>query len=331
MPKRWWAIARLFISLGLLTFVLLTIGLERVGKSLFQAKTDLLLVAFGLFVLGIVVRAVRWRTLLVALDLDVPLRRLIYLYFVGTFFSTFLPTGFGGDIVRVLELSQEARTPVVLGTVVVDRLTGLLVLFAMALLALPFSLDLLPLEIWLTVGGLAVTGLIAGGLILQGCWLRRWGHWLPGPLSLTGAGPLARAYDAVTACGWRAVGRALFISLIFNTLLVLMNFLVARAVGMHLAPTYFLVFVPLLSLTLMVPISFGGLGLREGVAVLLFTRVGVDEVSAVAFSLAVYAVSRVTGLFGGLLYAWHSISGLRQRGEVKPAIRERDNTKNIEM
>jgi uncharacterized membrane protein YbhN (UPF0104 family) len=312
MRKRWWSIARVFISLGLLTFVLLTIGLERIGRTLLQAQPGPLLIAFSFFVAGVVVRAVRWRALVLALDLNVPLGRLVYLYFVGTFFNTFLPTGFGGDVVRVLELSQDAQTTVVFGTVVLDRLTGLLVLFAMALLALPFTVGLLPLQIWLTVGAVATAGLIAGGLVLQGSWLRRLGRWLPGPLSLTGEGPLSRAYDAVTACGWRAVGAALFYSLIFNSLLVLLNYLAARAVGMHLSLTYFLVFVPVLSLALTVPISFGGLGVREGVAALLFTQVGVDEALAVAFSLAVYAIGRITGLFGGLLYALQSIRGLRR-------------------
>ncbi len=329
MRKRWWAIARLLISLGVLTFVLLTIGLERIGRSLLSAEPGPLLIAFGLFVAGVVVRAIRWRTLLVALHLHVPLGRLVYLYFVGTFFNAFLPTGFGGDVVRVLELSQEAssracdepsgrapgrgaQTAAVLGTVIVDRLSGLLVLFAMALLALAFSTALLPGEVWLPIGALAAGGLIVGALILQGRWLRRWGRWLPGPLSLSGEGALARAYDAVTACGWRAVGQALFISLIFNTLLVLVNYLAARAVGMRLGLTYFMIFVPVLSLTLMLPVSIGGLGVREGMAVVLFTQVGVDEALAVAFSLAVYAVTRVTSLCGGLLYLLQSVSGLRQ-------------------
>ena len=312
MRKRWWTILRLLISLGLLTFVLRSIGLERIGRSLLQAEPGPLLIAIGISGVGVAVRAVRWRALLVALDIHVPLVRLIYLYFAGAFFSTFLPTGFGGDVVRVLELSQEARASVVMGTVILDRLSGLLVLFAMALLALPFSVDLLPLEVWLTIAGVAAGGLVAGALILQGRWLRRLGRRLPGPLSLTGEGSLARAFDAVTACGWRAVGAALFISLIFNTLLVVVNYLVARSVGVHLSLTYFLVFVPVLSLALTLPISFGGLGVREGAAVLLFTQVGVDNALAVAYSLAIYAIARIMGLFGGMLYLLHSIRGLRE-------------------
>ena len=312
MRKRWQAIGRLVISVGLLAFVLGTIGLERIGRILLQADLGPLLVALGLAVVGIVVRAVRWRALLEALDLHIPLGRLIYIYFVGAFFNIFLPTGFGGDVVRVLELSQDAQATVAVGTVVVDRLSGLMVLFALALVALPFTIDLLPFGIWLAISVVAASGLLVGVLILQGSLLRRFSRWLPGPLSLTGEGPLARAYAAITACGWRAVGKALFVSFVFNLILVLQNYLIARAVGMDLGIAYFFVFVPLLSLTLMLPVSIGGLGLREGVAALLFTQVGIDEAVAVAYSLAVWATTRMAGLWGGVLFLVQSIMNLRQ-------------------
>lgn len=316
MRKRWWGVARVLISLGLLAFVLVTIGVERIWNSLSQADPAPLLLAFTLFLIGIVVRAVRWYTLLSALDLDVRLRRVIYLYFVGTFFNAFLPTGFGGDVIRVLELAQEAKSTAVLGTVIVDRLTGLLVLFTMALVALPFTIELLPRETWLTIGLISGAGLTAGLLVLQGHWVRRWGAWLPGPLSLRGEGPLARAYDAVTACGWKAVGQALAISLIFNILLILEHFLTAKAVGINTSLSYFLIFVPVLSLALTLPLSIGGLGLREVIAVPLFAQIGIDEAMTVAYSLAIYAIARLTGLVGGFLYLLQGINTLRQKSEV---------------
>jgi hypothetical protein len=311
MRKRGWAVARLFISLSVLGFVLATIGVEQIGRTLLQAALLPLLLAFLMYVAGIVVRAARWRALLVALNIHVPFGRLVYLYFVGAFFNAFLPSGFGGDVVRVLELAQDTQAAAAVGTVVVDRMTGLLVLFAMALAALPFGGALLPAETQLTIGGAALVGLVLGGLVLQGKWLRRLGRWLPGPLSLAGEGALARAYAAVTACGWRAVGQALLYSVVFNSLLVVLNYLSAYAVGMRLSLVYFFLFVPVLSLALMLPISVGGLGVREGVAVVLFTQAGVSDAIAVAASLAVFAVSRATSLFGGLLYLGQSIRGLK--------------------
>jgi uncharacterized membrane protein YbhN (UPF0104 family) len=116
----------------------------------------------------------------------------------------------------------------------------------------------------------------------------------------------------VTGCGPRAVAWALGVSLLFNLLLVALNYLVARAVGVDIALAYFLLFVPVLSVTLTLPISIGGLGVREGMAVLLFTQAGVGEAAAVAASLGVYLLSTVlAGLLGGLVYLAQGARGLR--------------------
>jgi uncharacterized membrane protein YbhN (UPF0104 family) len=327
MKRRWQAIVRVTISVGLLAFVFSTIGLERIWHILVGAEPAPVIAALGLAVLGIVVRAMRWRVLLEALDLQISLGRLTYIYFVGAFFNTFLPTGFGGDVVRVLELAHDTQATVAVGTVVVDRLTGLLMLFVLALVALPFTFSLLPIETWLAIALISGGGLLVGALILQGTWLRRLGRWLPGPLSLTGEGSLARAYAAITACGWQAVSKALIISLVFNLILVLQNYLIARAVGMDLGIVYFFVYVPLLSLTLTLPISIGGLGLREGVAALLLTQVGIDEAVAVAYSLAVWATTKVAGLFGGVFLLGRSISNLRQPAAERGVSLEGEDTR----
>lgn len=325
IKRHWRNSLRIVISLGALTFILTTIGLEEVIDLVRQADLVLMLVAFLLVVAGIAVRAVRWMALLRALGIRVPLRRLVELYFVGSFFNAFLPSGFGGDVVRVLELTQHTHATAAVGTVIVDRMSGLLVLFAMALAALPFSRGLLPGGVASAIGLIAAVGLIAGGIVLQGRLLRRLGRWLPGPLSLEGDGALARTYRAVTDCGPLAIAQALGVSLVFNLMLVTLNYLVARAVGVDIAFTYFLLFVPILSVTLTLPISIGGLGVREGMAAILFAQAGVDEAAAVAASLGVYLVSRVlAGLLGGLVYLAHGTLGLRARGDVAdPAAGER--------
>ena len=76
-----------------------------------------------------------------------PLTRLVRLYFVGTFFNIFLLSGFGGDAIRMMELARHSkRTPEAIVTVLVDRATGLWVLFVLALLALPFGASGIPQE-----------------------------------------------------------------------------------------------------------------------------------------------------------------------------------------
>ncbi|MDX1522468.1 MAG: hypothetical protein R3264_12650, partial [Anaerolineae bacterium] len=63
------------------------------------------------------------------------------------------------------------------------------------------------------------------------------------------------------------------------------------------------VFVPVTSLALLVPISFAGLGVREETYRQLFGQVGVPSETAVAMSLLVYFFGNIcTGLVGGAIY-----------------------------
>jgi len=279
-----------------------------------SADLRLFLAAFVLTLLSLVIRAGRWAVLLRALHLRVSFGRLVYLYFVGAFFNSFLPSGFGGDVVRTLELTQDTPTPAAVGTVFVDRMTGLLVLLVMGLGALPFSVSRLePWLVWLLIV-VAGGGLLAGALLLEGRLLCRATAWLPARLSLAGSGFLGRVYAAVSGCGWQAVGRALAISLVFNLINVLVNFLCGRAVGIGLDLGYFLITAPLISISLMIPISVGGVGVRDWVVVALFSPAGVSSNTAAAMSLSIYAVSAAAGLVGGLMYG---IEGLRGIGREK--------------
>ena len=267
---RWLNLARLLISAAALGFLFWKIGLGETVAVLRTADLRLLWLAFGLSLLSLVIRAGRWAVLLRALDLQVPFGRLVQLYFVGAFFNSFLPSGFGGDVVRALELTQDTPSPAAAGTVLVDRMSGLLVLFARGLGALPFSAARLAgWLVWLLVG-VAGGGLLAGALLLEGRALRWATARLPNWLSLAGSGPLGRIYAAVTGCGWRAVGQALAISLVFNLINILINFLCGRAVGIGLDLGYFFITAPLISITLLVPISVGGVGVRDWATVALF-------------------------------------------------------------
>ena len=311
--KRGRDLARVLISLGALAFLLWKIGLGETVTVLRNADPRPLAAAFGLFLIGLIVRAGRWGVLLRALGMRVPTGRLVHLYFVGAFFNSFLPSGFGGDVVRALELTQDTPTPAAVGTVLVDRMTGLMVLLALGLLALPFSAaHLAPWLVWLLVG-VAGGGLVVSGLLLEGRLLRRATGWLPEKLSLAGSGPLGQLYAAVTGCGWRAIGQALGISLGFNLINILINFLCGRAVGIGLDLGYFFITAPLISISLMVPISVGGVGIRDWTVVALFGPAGVNSNTAAAMSLSMYAVSAAAGLVGGMMYGIAGLRGMRKR------------------
>jgi hypothetical protein len=301
MKKPWLNLLRILISVSALAFLFWQIGLGETLDVLRQADPRYLLAAFLIFVLSLVVRAYRWFALLQGLDPTVPFTRLLRLYFVGQFFSSFLPTQFGGDVMKALELTQDTESSAAIGTVLLDRMTGLLMLFVIGLLALPFIAA--TMETWLVWLLIAVAGggLIAGGLVLEGQLLRRITRWLPEQLSLTGQNTLAKIYAAVTGCGWRAISKAFAVSLGFNVLNVLINWLCGRAVGIEISLGYFFAITPLLSVSGLIP-SIAGWGVRETVSTALFTPAGAGANAAAALAMSVGGVTLAAGLVGGIVY-----------------------------
>src|SRR5262245_23144472 len=105
-----------------------------------------LLAAAGLYALAAVLSALRWQVLLCQVGIDETLSRLSASYFVGLFFSLFLPTSSGGDAVRIYEVARRpgrSALRVVLATLQ-ERLTGLGMTLAVGLTATILFWGLLP-------------------------------------------------------------------------------------------------------------------------------------------------------------------------------------------
>jgi len=309
-------VARIVVSAGLLAWVLSRVGLADLAAMMRGADPGLLALAAGISVVGVVVRAWRWQVLLRAVGARVPFRRLVYLNFVGQFFSSFLPTGFAGDVVRVLEAGDGASPAQAAGTVLVDRLTGFVGLFALALIALPFSRGLIPPEWAWGIAGLSAVVIAGAGVLFEGRLLRRVTGRLPGGLSLASGSWLARAYDVITACGWRAILGALGVATLFNLMQIAFSWIFALALGIQAAPLYFALFIPIATVALLVPLSISGLGVREQIYLTLFASpaVGLAGAEAVALSLGAYALDLVTAVVGGVLYFGAGALGLRRSG-----------------
>jgi len=312
--RRLWAnLFRVALSVTALVLLLREVGGADIVRVLEDAVPGYLGAACLLFLLGIAIRVFRWRALLHGLGVTPPLKVLLKLYLVGNFFNTVLPSGFGGDVVRVVELAQQNRQSAAVGTVIVDRLTGILSLMALGLAVLPFTHGLAPWLVWMFVI-VAVGGLLGGVLLLEGRLLRRMTARLPQALSLAGQGKLADIYAAVSGLGARAIWLALALSTVFNLVNIAIYWLCGLAVGIDVPPGFYFVFVPLLSLTLLVPISVGGLGARDWVAQPLFGSVGVPDAVAAAMTLSVYAVTLAVGLIGLAIYLAEGLTGLWKRG-----------------
>ena len=303
---------KVLVSAGLLAYILIAqVNLNQLATILFSSRGSYLVAAAALMIVGTALRAVRWQALLRPLNIHVPLRLLVHWFFVGSFFNLFLPTGLGGDAVKMAKLGgYTGRHPEAIGTTLVDRATGLWVLFVLALLALPFSYRLLPRDWIVSTAAIAAAGVIGGLLVMATPLL----PWLGSRFHLPGQAKLDRFYRSVSQLGLSALGKACLISLVFDLMLILFNIWVAASLNVDQPLGIFLLFTPLISFSLALPISIGGLGVREQTYLSLFAVVGVPASTAVAMSLINYVLTNVVvGAIGGGLYALEGLRALARR------------------
>ncbi len=314
MRKNFPTILKISVTILGLYLAIRQVDLNEIWQALVQAHLSWLLVSFFLMCASLVVRAYRWRLLLGGLEITVKFSRLVELYFVGNFFNAFLPSGFGGDIVRALEIARNVPPSTAAGTVILDRLAGLVMLFVMAMVFIPWRPSNFPPSLMGIIIFGSLAGVIGVFVLLEGSLFTRTGKWLPDKLSPTGSGPIARLFEAVQQCGRQAIWKAFSVSIVFNLILTGWWLVSGLALGQNISFSYYILIMPILSVPLLIP-SISGLGPRELLAPTLFKVVGLTPELSISLSLLVFIINRLTSLLGGLIYIYITIRDNRLNAE----------------
>jgi uncharacterized membrane protein YbhN (UPF0104 family) len=297
--RPWTVIVRAVVSILLLGFMIWRVSPGRLLSLWRDAEPVPLVGAFLLLLMAQVLSGYKWGLLLRTYQPTVRSAWAIRTYFVGMFFSTILPWSYAGDGVRSYVATTEMTLPLKqsIATVVIDRLTGYLALFLFGLLALAFLYWPLPVTLALAVVG-------AAGLILMASLLPRYSssiRSLPGPASQF----LAERTLAVS------LREALLLSFVFHSVAILALGLIIRGCGLHLPWAYIAVAELATSTASVVPVSLGGIGLRELSLATLLTAHGAssEEATAVAFAYGLTFVA--LGLSGGLVLLLRQVALMR--------------------
>ncbi len=295
-------VLRILISLILLVIVIANVGADRLWETLTTIAPIWFLIALVIHLCGVVIRTLRWSMLIRSLGVQVPFGRLFYLYMAGTFFNTFLPTGIGGDVVKIVDLTPESGGARAFSTVFADRLTGILGSSLIALAVALFDPVDVPPALVALIAFVSGSILLAALLLTQQRLIDRVMRHVPGWSKLLSKGKIRRVYEALTSYSIGVIARSTLISLPFTLTVIGSQYALARGLGLQVPVQYFALFIPMTALVQLIPISFNGLGVREGAYQALFGTVGVAGEQAVAMSLMYYMLRVVTGLTGGLMY-----------------------------
>lgn len=292
LSSRWF---KLSLSLGLFILLLRSIDLHDFREQLAAARLDLVMVAFLGYLLTQVLSAYKWQVLARPLGFYHPLRVFGVYYFVGMYLNLFVPSTIAGDVGRgVLLATQSGRVSTALQSVLADRVTGVVMLLWVSALGFVFFGP--------TVFPAAVAyGVISTALLAVAGW------WIA-PRVMPVLFLPGHAFHRV----WRnfiqpyhdhagLLGYACAMSFGLHCLQLGLQVVLAAALHLAVPLWYLILFIPLVHILSALPVSFGGIGVRESSYVMFLALIGIGRHEALAFGVLWSVVGLGAGLVGGVV------------------------------
>ena len=273
---------RASVSLGLLAGLAWWLDVGTVVSRLAQMRPVWVLLAVTISVVQVGVLAWRWRFTAGCLGVSLSFASAWREYYLSIFLNQVLPGGVAGDVSRAWRQARaqtrlrEPGGPAV-RAVIFERMSAQVVMTTVAvvsLLVLPVTVDRESRLVLVGAGAVAVLIVIA-----MVVWIRRqssahslWGQVLTDLNTAHLSGPVFAA---------QLVSAIIVVGTYLGTYLV-----AARAVGVETPLAMLLPLVAPVLMTMLIPVTVAGWGLREGAAALLWGGVGLTAADGVVVSVA---------------------------------------------
>lgn len=306
------------VSLTLLALVTTWVGGSGVLETLRGLSLHAVVAAVGIYALSTVLNSFRWQLLLRNLRIDEDLGPLTGLFLIGQFFSLFLPTGIGGDVVRVYQVARRSRKT---AETIMATLQDRVLLFSATLLtglasALSFYPQL-PSNLRLPLIGSLVLGSVGLPILLYPQLLAALGRLFglrvhdraAGNRLLAGIRNMLRAVVELPPLGLPQLMIQLPLATIQVMLGVAIGYVLAQSLNLAISYGELCLVIPVVYLVRMVPISLNGYGVAEGSMVFFLSLFGVPSDQGFGLALVLLAVSTSMPLVGGLVLAVQSVRG----------------------
>ena len=269
-------------------------------KEVWEAMTrvgwwrwSLVLLAFGL---GHVILAYKWYRLVGTAGTPFRFGVALRAHMAGLFANVWLPSIVGGDIIRAAWISKNQRVAVPAVTGLLDRALdtlALVILVACGTLLSGNAAGTTAEPVLRAAGLLLLAGIPLGLLVLH--FLRP--HHLPAALRTPGKKLLE-----VTRTLYNTPVPAicsLLLALVVQFAFVALNYFLGVAVGIEASFAVWLMAWPLAKITALLPVSLGGLGVREAALAMFLAPFAVTGTLAVAEALVWQSILFGFGLLAG--------------------------------
>ncbi|OEF95937.1 lysylphosphatidylglycerol synthase transmembrane domain-containing protein [Desulfuribacillus alkaliarsenatis] len=284
---------RILVSTGILAFLFWRIEWREVPQHIQGADYRYIIAALLATKLAIFISAYKWHILSKSTS-NVTFVESLRWYYIGFFFSNFLPGSISGDVPRAYYASKKIGMTNAIASITVERVFAGIALVITAVIGFVVisGAGEYAHHVWLLAGIFAVLYLLLFNNYIIGLLTRRLGK------------SVRDFYKTVETYKTRKylLTKLLLASLAFQVCFVWITDLLFRALGIEVNFLYQLGFVAVISAMTMIPISMNGLGVREGTYAYFFATVGIAESISITVSLLFYLSVLICTSIGGIIW-----------------------------
>ncbi len=305
---------RLVVSLGALIYLIAVLDWQRLPYILVHLKLQYLWLAPILLLFSFYCLGFRWSILLNYFGIQLAKRESFIYYLVGGFYNILLPGAMSGDVVRVGICSVKKHKPITIiaTTALLERLFGLFVVLILGAVGTLFLSDKLRQQMGTTLVTTILSVCAVTLLTMISLWLlmrlipSTWLKFNPPRLRIVFR--LVNIFNQLRQIPLSIILATAGFSALAQLSDILASYLLAKTVLIDLPLLIFVVVIAIVYISTALPISLGGLGVREGVLVFLLARFGIHPSDAVTFSFVLYLNRVFIALIGGLIQVFWNLS-----------------------
>jgi uncharacterized protein (TIRG00374 family) len=273
-------IAKVFFASVLVFLLIISVDWQQVWNYVVDANWWLIALSAVFYLLGIFISSRKWQILAQFKKFNKKYPFYFKTYLLGTFINNFLPSFVGGDTYRSYALgSGEKRIAESSSTVIIDRISGLISVMALAIILSFTQFDILKeynLIIFIILGLVAVfVGIIIVVVASKHGSAQKVTKHIPKTVRKYLGYLVAFHHTDIMP---RAMGYAFLFDFVG---IAIANYLLFLAIGVELTFVQFLSVVFLTNIIASIPVSVGNIGIKEWAYVFLFGIFGVGGSAAV--------------------------------------------------
>lgn len=303
MKKQWVIfVIRILLSCSILVFIFWKINIHQTFSLFSKINIVMYALALGISSINIsALAALRWRVLLDE-RFTMPFPLMTVWAFVARSMNNLIPGGVVGDVMRMWGGAKyHSEKNVYVSSVVTDRCIALI---GMALMSIGGVLlkwqelhDAGLRVYWILAVTIAITGvfLLYSGVLKNTIFIIR-------KISTRLYNRIEKIIDALSMYRYKrkGLGLSLLISLFSVCCVVSVFYLLGRSIQIEISWITWLAFAPMITIISMIPVTIGGVGIRDYCMIIFLGTADIKETEAVAISTLYFSIMTVQFIFSSI-------------------------------